>query len=366
MASAVAGQGLQHVVELRGRLTRPQVRAAYADADVFLAPAELEAFGIAALEARTAGLAIVARRGTGIAEFVEDGVDGLLVADDAEMTEAIVHLARDGRLLEGMLTHNRAVRPAFGWDDVLGAAESEYARARSARSPDTSADSPGFSPRVARRWAIQSWAARPTGSGVSDPSCWGFGRGDMTTTTGSPKTVRVLGLITIIFGIIFIIAGGVTWGAVSSNLAAEKITVSDDAQAFGGQLVDTPWEAWFQADIINTHALEASGGKTYAELPQDDPTRQTVMTASFLRASLFTSVVAFGVALLVVGIGVVFILIGWALRKAVAPLAVSRDRRRPPRRRALPGPDPGGRVRRRRRRRRPRRHRCRRPRGPTA
>ncbi|MEZ0449437.1 glycosyltransferase family 4 protein [Cellulomonas sp. ICMP 17802] len=128
--SAVAGQGLQHVVELRGRLTRPQVRAAYADAAVFLAPAELEAFGIAALEARTAGLAIVARRGTGIEEFVEDGVDGLLVADDAEMSEAIVQLARDNRLLEGMLTHNRAVRPRFGWDDVLGAAEAEYARAR--------------------------------------------------------------------------------------------------------------------------------------------------------------------------------------------------------------------------------------------
>jgi hypothetical protein len=108
----------------------------------------------------------------------------------------------------------------------------------------------------------------------------------------------------------------VTWGAVANNLAAEKITVSDDAQAFGGELVDTPWEAWFQADIINTHALEASDGKTYAELDQDDPTRQTVMTASFLRASLFTSVVAFGVALLVVGIGVVFILIGLALRKA--------------------------------------------------
>lgn len=147
----------------------------------------------------------------------------------------------------------------------------------------------------------------------------------MATTTRSPKTVRVLGLITIIFGIIFIIAGGVTWGAVASNLAAEKITVSDDAQAFGGQLVDTPWEAWFQADIINTHALEASGGKTYAELGQDDPTRQTVMTASFLRASLFTSVVAFGVALLVVGIGVVFILIGWALRKAVDAAAVIAD-----------------------------------------
>jgi len=130
VASAVAGQGLQHVVELRGRLTRDQVRAAYADADVFLAPAELEAFGIAALEARTAGLAVVARTGTGIAEFVEDGVDGLLVSDDDEMAEAVVQLARDGRLLEGILSHNRAVRPAFDWADVLVAAEAEYARAR--------------------------------------------------------------------------------------------------------------------------------------------------------------------------------------------------------------------------------------------
>ena len=164
-----------------------------------------------------------------------------------------------------------------------------------------------------------------------------------TTTTGSSKTVRVLGLLTIIFGIIFIIAGGVTWGAVASNLAAEKITVSDDAQAFGGQLVDTPWEAWFQADIINTHALEASGGQTYAQLPQDDPTRQTVMTASFLRASLFTSVVAFGVALLVVGIGVVFILIGWALRKAAAAAGVATSSVTSTGSSAYPDPVPAGR-----------------------
>ncbi len=131
VAAAVDGQGLQHVVELRGRLPRDQVRTAYGDADVFVAPAELEAFGIAALEARTAGLAVVARRGTGIEEFVQDGVDGLLVDDDAGMAEAVVRLARDGRLLDGILAHNRTVRPAFGWSDVLGAAEAEYARARS-------------------------------------------------------------------------------------------------------------------------------------------------------------------------------------------------------------------------------------------
>ena len=37
------------------------------------------------------------------------------------------------------------------------------------------------------------------------------------------------------------------------------------------------------------------------------------MTASFLRASLFTSVVAFGVAFFAFGLGIVLILVGWAL-----------------------------------------------------
>jgi hypothetical protein len=37
------------------------------------------------------------------------------------------------------------------------------------------------------------------------------------------------------------------------------------------------------------------------------------MTASFLRASLFTSVVSYGATAMAVGLGVVFILIGVAL-----------------------------------------------------
>ena len=37
------------------------------------------------------------------------------------------------------------------------------------------------------------------------------------------------------------------------------------------------------------------------------------MTASFLRASLFTSVVSFGIAAMAMGLGVLFILVGIAL-----------------------------------------------------
>jgi hypothetical protein len=64
------------------------------------------------------------------------------------------------------------------------------------------------------------------------------------------------------------------------------------------------------ADIIAHHALEATGGKTYAELDREDPLRATAQSASFLRASLFTSVVAFGVAAFAMGVGLLSILIG--------------------------------------------------------
>ena len=113
---------------------------------------------------------------------------------------------------------------------------------------------------------------------------------------------------------------------MTNQLTAENITVPDDAAAFQGQQVTGPLTAYVQADIINTHALKASGGKTYAELDQDDPVRNTVMQASFLRASLFTSVVAYGVALFAAAIGVLAILFGWAfVRLANTPVVVKRS-----------------------------------------
>src|SRR4051812_47427564 len=108
--------------------------------------------------------------------------------------------------------------------------------------------------------------------------------------------IRVIGLITLIAGLFLAVAGVFTYVMVSVTLADENITVSDDANYFAGKDVKGPFTAASEAQTIEKHALKASGGKTYAELPKDDPNRQTVMTGSFLRASLFTSVVAFGVA----------------------------------------------------------------------
>ena len=44
--------------------------------DVYLAPATLESFGIAALEARSAGLPVIGMAGGGISDFIEHGVEG--------------------------------------------------------------------------------------------------------------------------------------------------------------------------------------------------------------------------------------------------------------------------------------------------
>jgi hypothetical protein len=121
-------------------------------------------------------------------------------------------------------------------------------------------------------------------------------------------------ITSVILGIILIIGGVTTWILVSSELADQNITVADDASCLAGDEVNGPLSAYCEAQIIEEHALESTGGLTYAELDREDPLRTTAMNASFLRASLFTSVVAFGVAGMAVLMGIVFILIGLGMR----------------------------------------------------
>jgi hypothetical protein len=141
----------------------------------------------------------------------------------------------------------------------------------------------------------------------------------------STRALRTIAVFVIVAGAVFAVAGVVTWFVVRDQLADENITVSDDADNFAGDPVDGPFTAYAQANTIERHGLEASDGLTYAELEQDDPRRDTVMTASFLRASLFTSIVAFGVAAFAFGIGVILVLIGVALLRIHRRLGVPAE-----------------------------------------
>lgn len=117
-------------ITLRGRLPREDLRQLLWGADVFLSTTRLEAFGIAALEARTAGLPVIALQGNGIGDFVHNGVEGLLAPDDEGLAQAIVDLATDHDRHRQIVLHNRAVPPTQAWPDMVSATVAEYERAR--------------------------------------------------------------------------------------------------------------------------------------------------------------------------------------------------------------------------------------------
>jgi hypothetical protein len=113
---------------------------------------------------------------------------------------------------------------------------------------------------------------------------------------------KTASIASIVLGLLLVIGGIATWVVVSSTLADQNITTADDA-CLPGRTVADPFTAYCEAKVIEQHTLESTGGLTYAELDREDPLRETALTSSFLQASLFTSVVAFGVAAMAVGMG---------------------------------------------------------------
>lgn len=126
---AVRRRGLTEQVRITGRISRHQVLAELQAASLYVAPAPKESFGIAALEARCAGLPVVAHRRSGVGEFIRDRVDGILVANDAEMVVTIADLVRDTSLRTRITAHNRRVAPKLDWSDILRQTDALYLKA---------------------------------------------------------------------------------------------------------------------------------------------------------------------------------------------------------------------------------------------
>ncbi|MDR0960683.1 MAG: hypothetical protein LBM23_10165 [Propionibacteriaceae bacterium] len=174
----------------------------------------------------------------------------------------------------------------------------------------------------------------------------------------SPSALtRFLSLLVAIAGALMLLIGASVYIFTSSQLSAQGITVSavtaEDPGPLAGDDVNGPFSALAQANAIKEHSFARSGGKTYAELgnvatsdgktynrdveasastdgaahkvgdelsEEDAATysaRQTAMNASFLQASLFVSVLAFGVSALIMGLGVVVLIVGIVLLRLV-------------------------------------------------
>lgn len=122
-----------------------------------------------------------------------------------------------------------------------------------------------------------------------------------------------------LIGVVFLFAGGYTTyrgfdakQMVRDELVAQRITTPEDA-SIPNAIVDDPATAKSMADIIDEHALKATGGKTYSEMDREDPARATAFQASALRTSLYTSVMAFNLGDLVIGLGFMIAVLGIAV-----------------------------------------------------
>jgi glycosyltransferase involved in cell wall biosynthesis len=122
-------------VEIRGRVSDEELRAAYAASDVLVLPSVLDArgdtegLGVVLLEAMSYGVPVVASDIGGITDIVEHEKSGLLVppGDATQLARALERLMRDPALASRLGSAGRErVRSAFGWMEIMAKWDAVY------------------------------------------------------------------------------------------------------------------------------------------------------------------------------------------------------------------------------------------------
>jgi hypothetical protein len=131
--------------------------------------------------------------------------------------------------------------------------------------------------------------------------------------THADDSMAVLGRFVTAAGIVEILVGAGAWAVVSRRLADEKIVVPGSSRWFPNRTVRDPLTALEEAEVVRRITLKATGGRTYGEMAQDDPMSRMALDASLIRSSLFTAILAFGIAATQVALGAVFVAIGRSL-----------------------------------------------------
>lgn len=132
IAAVIRRAGMEDRILLAGRESREAIRDRLHRSDVFVLASRLEAFGIAALEARAAGLPVITMAQSGARDFLHDGEDAVLAADDDALADAIRRLIGAPALRARMIAA-AAVPPAgVDWREVAPRYEAEYAAAQAA------------------------------------------------------------------------------------------------------------------------------------------------------------------------------------------------------------------------------------------
>jgi hypothetical protein len=152
-----------------------------------------------------------------------------------------------------------------------------------------------------------------------------------------PVLLVVIGLAFLVGGTYTVVRGFDAKSQVRAELVRQDITTTPDASIPNVKVTDVR-TAQAMADVIQKHSNEITGGRSYAELgrylsadgkgdtsdetlalkdqagnPVPNPIRDVALTASTLRTGLYTSIMAFNVADLVIGLGLAIAVMGFAV-----------------------------------------------------
>ncbi|HMK63224.1 MAG TPA: glycosyltransferase family 4 protein [Acidimicrobiales bacterium] len=126
-ASAIERLGMTDAVTLLGTLRGPDLESQYEEADAFILTSAYESFGLCLVEAMTKGLPIVTVNIPAVRNVVSDGVNGLLVEQNAEaVAEAIHRLFTDAVLYSTISRNNLAKARQFDWRVIAGEVSALY------------------------------------------------------------------------------------------------------------------------------------------------------------------------------------------------------------------------------------------------
>ncbi len=123
--------GINDSVEFTGRLDRTGVRDLLERSDIFVQPSvyQSESFGVAAVEAQSMGVPVIATRVGGVPDAVSDGVGGFLVepGDIESLASKIKELASDPALRRKLSESGREwVLQKFDWRENAKMMEKVY------------------------------------------------------------------------------------------------------------------------------------------------------------------------------------------------------------------------------------------------
>ncbi|MFI9270096.1 glycosyltransferase family 4 protein [Kitasatospora sp. NPDC052896] len=226
--------GIADRVRFSGRLTGPELTAAYRRARVLALPTHYDSFPTVLVEAMAAGRPVVSTRVGGIPSLVTDGVHGLLTApgDLVGLATALRRVLTDRELAERLGAAGRArVAADLSWQRQADRTAEVFARALERRPRrGVAVVAPYYPPKIG---GVENYAARIARAVADDP---GLRAAVITSnTTGRRTTVSVeAGLPVVRLG---------TWARLSNTPLSPLWPL---------QL--RYWLRKLDADVVNAHA----------------------------------------------------------------------------------------------------------------